>query len=277
MRIAISFLSLLLAPVLWAQDLQNGFAANNQQRRAPAHSYVRQADVLWSKTLWRQIDLDERKNQHLYYPETNTGTYKNLVHVLVDLVERHGVSLYEETAGDEFGLPLTASDLHTNLGASQSTIAVDEPVQGSRHQVVVNQPFDPTEIRRLLVKELWFFDRNTSQMQVRILGLCPVRVYYRPEDTDRENPLFRKVGWFYYPEIEKLLTHYPAMYGHNPAWGWSYYDVFAHRYFSSHVVQESNPYNNRPISDYAQGTDALLEGRRIEEGIRDLESDFWNN
>ncbi len=34
---------------------------------------LREADVIWSRRIWREIDMKEKMNQPFYYPETPQG------------------------------------------------------------------------------------------------------------------------------------------------------------------------------------------------------------
>lgn len=45
--------------------------------------------------------------------------------------------------------------------------------------------------------------------------------------------------------------------------------------FNSYIVKESNMYNNRDISSYLVGKDAMLESKRIEDKIFNYEQDLW--
>ena len=37
-------------------------------KRVVQYTYLREADVMWSKRIWRIIDLREKQNHQLYYP-----------------------------------------------------------------------------------------------------------------------------------------------------------------------------------------------------------------
>ena len=258
-----------------AQPHQSVYANDFSQRRIVSRPYVREADVAWSKTVWRLIDLREKMNQTLYYPETPIGNYKSLAGVLVDLVQQYGLNIYDENAGDEFAVAINDKDMRTRLGEKLTEITVDEPVTAEQTKLTIRENYSLTDIKRFLIKEVWFFDRGRSVLDVRIIGICPIREYYREEDIDQESPLYKKIGWFYFPEIEPYLVRYPALNGQNEANKWTYYDIFRNRYFSSLVVQVGNLYNNRRIEDYALGTDALLEALRVENDIRDFEESLW--
>jgi len=126
-----------------------------------------------------------------------------------------------------------------------------------------------------MIKEEWFFDKQTSTMNVRIIGICPIREYYRDEDVNQENPQRQPVFWVYYPEVRDLLAANSIFNPNNTAQNMSFDDLFIKRKFNSYVVKESNVYNNRAISQYLSGRDAMLESKRIEKEIFNYEQDLW--
>ena len=55
------------------------------------YGYVDDRDILWSKTVWEVIDLDERVNFPLYYPTDTVGIGKDrrsLYHVLMKNIKK---------------------------------------------------------------------------------------------------------------------------------------------------------------------------------------------
>ena len=125
-----------------------------------------------------------------------------------------------------------------------------------------------------MIKEEWYFDKQTSTLNVRIIGLCPIREYVRENDASGEVQR-EKVFWVYYPEVRNLLSSNLVLNPNNDASQMSFDDLFIKRYFNSYIVQESNVYNNREISAYLTGKDAMLESKRIESEIFNFEQDLW--
>jgi gliding motility associated protien GldN len=112
-------------------------------------------------------------------------------------------------------------------------------------------------------------------MEVRIIGISPIRIYYREDDTDQEKPLQKKTFWIYYPEARKILSNAECFNASNDAARLNFEDIFEKRFFSSYIYAESNVYDNRLISEYAQGQECLLEADRIKEQIFNFEQDLW--
>ena len=139
----------------------------------------------------------------------------------------------------------------------------------------VEGEFNLSEVKRLMVKEEWYFDKQSSTLNVRIIGICPIREYTRENDASGQitrTPLF----WVYYPEIRNLLATNEVYNPYNDAQRMTFDDVFVKRYFNSSITQESNTYNNRAISQYMAGKDAMYESQQIENEIFNFEQDLWS-
>ena len=51
---------------------------------------MREADVMWSKRVWRVIDLKEKMNHPLYYPDEQILDRKSLFDVIKDAATKDG-------------------------------------------------------------------------------------------------------------------------------------------------------------------------------------------
>ncbi len=242
---------------------------------AMPYQYVREADVMWSKIIWRRIELKEKKNHILYEPTTPIGPKKSLIDVVLDGIEKKGLTAYKakaEDAGNEFDIIMKEDEINTKMGASQEKLLVQ--VLEGFDTVIVNQPYYSADITSYLVKEVWFFDKQRSVLDVRIIGFCPILEYYKPLDPDHLYPQYKKVFWIYYPEARPMLANAPVFNPNSDVTSLTFDDIFQKRYFSSYIVMESNPYN-RTIGKYEMGLEALLEGERVKAKIFNLEQDLW--
>ena len=77
------------------------------------YGFVDDRDVLWSKTIWEIIDLDERINFPYYYPTINNGylssNRKSLFRVIMDGISEGNIT--EVYSTDYFNDKLTYEDL----------------------------------------------------------------------------------------------------------------------------------------------------------------------
>lgn len=240
------------------------------------YSHVREADIMWSKVVWRMIDLREKMNQPLYYPTKPIGDRMNLIDLLLQSVKDGGLQAYS-TLDDvnEFKEPTTYEQIMKNFDVKDKTIGVLNVATGLTQDTIIKGEMSTDEVLQIMVKEMWFFDRKRSVLDVRIIGICPIRVYFEPEDANKENIRKQKLFWVKYPEARKFLAQKEVFNAFNDSELRSFDEIFYKRFFSGFIVQESNVYNNRIVADYALGVESLQEAQRIENLIFQFEHDLW--
>jgi len=235
---------------------------------------IREADVFWSKKVWRIIDLREKMNIPLYYPTQAMADRVNLINLLLTGIENGQITPYDARSDDDFKIPMSYAQVKEIFGAQTTVQEKRNFDTGEMEKVEVEGGIRPNEIKQYMVKEEWVFDKQTSALHVRIIGICPIREYVREGDASGQKQL-QKVFWVYYPEARPLLATNLALNPYNEARQQSFDDIFIKRMFSSYIVKESNIYNNRDITAYLQGRDAMLESQRIEGEIFNFEQDLW--
>lgn len=258
-----------------AQIVNGAYKQNDIYEKKPMPLVsVREADVFWSKKIWRVIDLREKANVPLYYPTREIGGRVNLISLLLKGIENSQLTPYDARTDDDFKVPMTYTQVKEIFGAKATTQEKINFDTGETENVVVQGEIRPTEIKQYMLKEEWYFDKQTSTLNVRILGICPIREYMREGDTSGEIQR-QKVFWIYFPEARPLLATNLALNPVNDARQQSFDDLFIKRMFTSYIVKESNMYNDRDISSYLSGIDAMLESKRIENDIFNYEQDLW--
>ena len=113
-------------------------------------------------------------------------------------------------------------------------------------------------------------------MEVRIIGLSPIRFYVKDDDGGEDAEVRKSmVFWIYFPEVRRILADHEVFNNNNDAERRTFDDIFFKRYFNSFIVKVSNVYDDRGIADYSLGIQSLLEAEALKKKITDYEQDLW--
>jgi len=241
------------------------------------YKYTREADVMWSKVIYRVVDLREKTNLPLYYPLEPIGNRRSLIDVILLGIDEHGLQAYDANDPlNEFKIRLTRDEINKNMGADTIKVPITMPDGSVEYELTVSER-RTMEVKQYLIKEKWFFDRNYSTMMVRTIGLCPIRIYNRLDANGlpTEEVLRKPTFWIYFPEARRILAQNEVYNRHNDAQRVSYDDVFWQRRYSSSITRESNVYNNRYLRKYTNGLGTMYESERIKDWLFKLEHDLW--
>ena len=157
------------------------------------------------------------------------------------------------------------------------------------------------------IKEDWFFDKQRSVLDRRIIAIAPVARFgvdiddegnstgergdlllYPPNDQEtlhyydgKEIVPYdgqvedRELFWLYFPHLRDYMVQYYVYNDKSDAQWMSFDDLFWKRQFNAQIYKSSDKFD-REIEDYKYGVDALYEAERIKDEIRKWEIDVWN-
>jgi len=224
---------------------------------------LRENDIMWEKRIWRVIDVREKMNQPFARPE------ESLFEIMASAAKEGEIPIYS-TETDDFSVPMTIDELNNILSNEDTVMVIDVQTYDELPQVVYNQ-VNPENVKRYRVKEIWFFDNNTSSMRTRILGIAPMIDVYDDDGNFRyEKPLF----WIHYPSSREALARHRVFNSGNDGSRMTWEDLFEMRMFSSYVYKESNVGDYR-LEEHFSGVDLLHQADRIERTIFNYEHDLW--
>jgi gliding motility associated protien GldN len=244
------------------------------ERTPLPYEHLRWDDALFSERVWRELDLREKMNQTFRYEAEDDNGSQMFMNILLDALRKDSVVAF---ADERFTTPLTIGDIDSKTsGGVADTSAVVDPSDPTRvlEYVVTKETFNPKVVTKLRMKEEWVFDRESSRMISRIIGIAPVKEVQRGKNIQSE-VLF----WVYYPDLRKTLARYEVYNPKNMGYGrMTWEELFEARMFSSYITKSTldNPGNKNIRQMIKDPILALLEGENIKERIFNYEQDLWS-
>lgn len=245
-----------------------------KDRQPLVFEHIREDDAVYRQRVWREIDAREKMNLAFRYSADEDNGNQRFISIIINAIKSREITAFDP-ADDRFTTPMTpAKVMEAFSGGSDTVPVVDFNGNTVRYEVRCRE-VSPDSIFIFRVKEEWVFDKESSRMFVRILGICPVKQQYSTSGNYiGQLPLF----WIYYPDSRSVLAKYEAFNGKNFGARMTWEEYFENRMFSSFITKSTidNPYDRR-IRDYIKDPIlALLEGDNIKEKIFNYEQDLWS-
>jgi len=253
-----------------------------------AYGYIDDRDVLWSKTIWEIIDLNERINFPFYYPTINNGLLSNerksLYRVLYDNIASGNITEIYSTSYFNESEKLTFDDL-TDILVSRNLSAEGISKSNAGEQVTEDDydtyKIETDKIVQYRIKGTWYFNKRLGELKYRLLGIAPVApdvstLSQGPEAMkDALVPLF----WIWFPDAREALANSNVFNTRNSSQPITFDHMLNSRRFNATIYREENVYEDRQVNEYIyeDALRQLLESERIKSVIRDFEQDMWSN
>ncbi len=267
--------------------------------------FHRSDDVIWSRYIYRIIDMRYKQNYQLYFPvKADDPDYRNLFKVITDAVV-DGLQIYPrgaESIKPDFKNiePMAKKQIPTD-----AFMIVDKTEDHSDDEdfwkidrssamlinydsVADEMRFNPysyeTVVRnqlKYLVQEIVFFDKHTSRLHTKIMAIAPLHPVLISTDGSDSTKVMEALRqsimfWIPFDNLRPYLAMQYAIPNRNETKRVTYDEFFQKRLFTSYIVGEGNMYN-RWIPDYKFND---LEGikkeqERIATEILNFEQDLW--
>ena len=252
-----------------------------KDRTPLAYEHIREDDAVYRQRLWREIDVHEKMNLPFVYKADGDNGNQRFVNILLNAIKSGEITAFNAQVDDRFTTPMTLKEIAELLVGKPHIEQVpnwaEDPTgaKGLMKDTVITEVYNPDIVERFWIKEDVIFDKESSRMYTRILGIAPVKTIRNQDGSFRDvSPIF----WVYYPELRPLLSKYEAYNGKNYGARLSWEELFESRMFSSRIIKSTieNPYDLFVKNYIKDPILRLLEGENIKEKIFNYEQDLWS-
>lgn len=283
---------------------QNGIAQIRTETYNPQSDSIvttthRVEDVIWSKVIYRVIDMRYKQNFQLYYPTRyDDPDYRSLFKVIVDAIV-DGMPVYEKRMDHikpDFTTPLERKDLPSIFLADDPTADYSEDANHYDiassdamllHYDAANDSlsfhFYPYEgfVRnqlKYIIQEVVFFDRHTSRLYSKITAIAPLqsdKIISRDGSNIMQSINESMLFWIAFDDLRPYMNHQFIIPFQNETKRVTYDEYFQKRLYTSYILGEGNIYN-RMIPEYCTTKEEIeKEQQRIASELMNFEQDIW--
>ena len=257
-------------------------------------------DIIWSRYVYRIIDMRYKQNYQLYFPtKSDDIDYRNLFKVITDAVV-DGMPIYEknmETIKPDFKQdPVSRTSIpmmfmvddplvdysddpsHYDISSSDAMLVHYDSIADelSFHfypfeKIVKNQI-------KYLTQEIVFFDKHTSRLHTKIMAIAPLqsdKISTRDNSNIMQSLRESIMFWIPFDGLRPYLAMQYAIPNRNETKRVTFDEFFQKRLYTSYIVGEGNMYN-RWIPDYTGDEEKVRqEQERIATELLNFEQDLW--
>ncbi|MBP1675547.1 MAG: gliding motility associated protein GldN [Bacteroidetes bacterium] len=260
-------------------------------------------DIVWSRIVYRVIDMRDKQNNQLYFPIVPNEKYKSLFRLILEssLSDTNPLPAYEKIESDvqpDYRKQILIDSLKNyyvscdwdsaNTTVRKSYLIEKDPVTNQNVISSYNYEDFASKQMKFVIQEIVFFNKHYSRMYTKIIGIAPIFIYNESNVT-RQNLLGRtKSGdaiwnflqssvlcWYLFDELRPYLAKQYVVPSGNDSQRMTYDEFFAQQLYSSYLLGDSNVFNRMLLQAYNTHDQIVKEQKRIETELLNVEQDLW--
>ena len=238
---------------------------------------LRADDAVYRHKIWREIDTREKLNLPFRYSTDENNGNQRFISILLQAIQDSVVTVFS-SVDDRFTTPMTKGEVAKVISGEPIEVPIyNEAGELTGTKKMINDiNFD--SFYKFRIKEEVIFDKESSRLFWRILGIAPVKNVINSRGLNLgESELF----WVYYPDMRETFAKYEVYNGKNIGARMSWEELFESRMFYGRIIKSTidNPYDEF-IKNYKglkeNGILQLLEGENIKDKIFNYEQNLWS-
>ena len=242
---------------------------------------IREDDAVYRQKVWREIDTREKMNLPFRYSADDDNGNQRFISILFKAIQdgpdNGGVTVFSGI-DDRFTTPLTVGEVAKVVAGESVTVPITDSLGNIVSYKTTAAEVNLDSFYKFRIKEEVIFDKESSRLFWRILGIAPVKNVITSSGVNLgETELF----WVYYPDMRPIFAKYEVYNGKNYGARMSWEELFESRMFYGRIIKSTldNPYD-LPLKSQMGLKDntilQLLEGDAIKNKIFDYEQNLWS-
>ena len=248
-----------------------------RDRTPLAYEHIRVDDAVYRHKLWREIDTREKMNLPFRYSANENNGNQRFISILMKAIQDSAVTVFD-AIDDRFTTPMTISQVAEKISGGIEVVDIFDSLGNKIGTRDVVREVNLDSFYKFRIKEEVIFDKESSRLFWRILGIAPLKRVITSQGIDLgDTELF----WVYYPDMRPIFAKYEVYNGKNFGARMSWEELFESRMFSGRIIKSTidNPMDGfiRDQKGLQENTVfQLLEGERIKEKVFNYEQDLWS-
>ncbi|MBR5087363.1 MAG: gliding motility protein GldN [Muribaculaceae bacterium] len=252
----------------------SGVKVSGRQQAFYEQNEPSEADLQWTKTVYRVLDLNKGKNPALYYPEEPNEDGQSMFFIIMRLLANDQISAYEYLDGremftDEYRIKV--SDMLDRFHILYS----EAKGSSEKHPkyAIDDADIPGFEILSYYIIEKWSFDTRSNKMTSRVDALCPV--LHRQDEFGGE-PIRFPMFWVKLNDIRPYIAQqYVFTDDDNNLARYSLDDFFKLNMYQGDIYKVKNLRNLMLAEIYPDPADLKHAQDSIEERLHRFDKDLW--
>ena len=232
-----------------------------------------EADLQWSKTVYRVLDLTKGKNPALYYPDEPNEDGQSMFFIIMRLLANNKISAYEYLDGRE--MFTDEYKIKVNEMLDRFHVLYSEAKGSSEKNplyVIDDSDIPGNEILSYYIIEKWSFDTRSNKMRSRVDALCPVLHRMDEYGGVLKFPMF----WVKLNEIRPYIAQqYVFTDDDNNLMRYNLDDFFKLKMYTGDIYKVKNLQNKSLMQLYPDSVSLAHARDSIEERLHRFDKNLW--
>ena len=265
----------------------------------------RDDDIVWSKTVYRVIDMRDKQNYQLYFPVTPNNENRSLFRLILEAALNDSLKAFncvEKEIKPAYDKVMSRDDfrklfIYITLDPNDTTYKIQD-----KEPLVVQNPLTQQDSivkslyaayvknqMKFIIQEIVYFDKHTSRLYSNIIGIAP---FYGLNETNisflglAKRDANYKINawdylrssvlcWFRFNDLRPYLARQYVIPNSNSTQRLTFDEFFSQKLYSSYLLGDSNNRGWMLLQYLTDAEKIRKEQQRIETEMLNFEQDLW--